>query len=262
MVPTYPVRRLCNKPRSGRLKPASSREQDLGNKAPPFRTAARFRASASRSAATLTGSRSHTGPPAARVNGVGERLRRPRLSNVAAARTMDEMPVEQAFEAPHRTRPRSRIAFPKFSDEQQIISGRLWHVQTRQAFTHHEKAASQVYSSGGEGPEMKSNRWGTILGKVLVCFLLLAGVIAISAGAGLAEERNYSVAALGTSASSLSDTAQSTTFQKLRKDQKVAASRPCTVGSTTGFCDGAEVCCARDGRPVCCVGGCGALNCR
>jgi hypothetical protein len=103
---------------------------------------------------------------------------------------------------------------------------------------------------------MKPNSWGTILSKVLVCFLLLAGVIAISAGAGLAEERNYSVAALGTSASPLSDTAHSATYNKLRTDQEVAAQTACTVGSTTGFCGDREVCCAKDGRPVCCTGGC------
>jgi hypothetical protein len=107
---------------------------------------------------------------------------------------------------------------------------------------------------------MKPNGWGTILSKMLVCFLLLAGIIAISAGAGHAEERNYSVAALSTSASPSSDTARSATLQKLRKDQKVAAQQACTAGSTTGFCDTSrEVCCVKDGRPFCCMGGCGGV---
>jgi hypothetical protein len=103
---------------------------------------------------------------------------------------------------------------------------------------------------------MKPNGWRTSFGKVLVCFLLLAGVIAISTGAGLAEERNYSVATLDASASPLSDTAQSATYNKLRTNQKVAAQRACTVGSTTGFCGDNEVCCPKDGRPLCCTGGC------
>jgi hypothetical protein len=76
----------------------------------------------------------------------------------------------------------------------------------------------QAYATGGEESEMKSNSWWV----VLACLLPLAGAIAISAGTGHAEERNYSVAALGTSASPLGDSAHSATHNKLRKGQKVA----------------------------------------
>jgi hypothetical protein len=132
-------------------------------------------------------------------------------------------------------------------------------IHRAKAFRHHQEAALQVYATDGEESEMKPNSWGISFGKVLVCFLLLAGVVAISVGAGLAEERNYSVAALGTSASSLSDKAQSATFHKLHENQKVAAQRACTVGSTTGFCGDREVCCPKDGRPMCCTGGFGGV---
>jgi hypothetical protein len=119
----------------------------------------------------------------------------------------------------------------------------------------------QVYAAGGEESEMKPGIWGNIVGKVLVCFLLLAGVIAISAVAGHAEERNYSVATLGTSASPLSDTAKSATYNKLRKNQMVAKQCSGLRGSIN--CD--EICCvAAEGYPFCCQSGfqCGPRGCR
>jgi hypothetical protein len=60
--------------------------------------------------------------PAAPADGVGEHLRRLRLSNVAVARTMDENP-----------RPKPHCRSPSaISDEQQIISGRSRHCPPRQ----------------------------------------------------------------------------------------------------------------------------------
>jgi hypothetical protein len=107
---------------------------------------------------------------------------------------------------------------------------------------------------------MKPDSWRTSFGKVLLCFLLLAGVIATSDGAGFAEERNYSVAALGTSASPLSDTAPSAMHNKLRKDQKVAG--VCQVGPAIANCSANEACCTKDGMPRCCIGGCNTAQCR
>jgi hypothetical protein len=164
---------------------------------------------------------------------------RQRLPQEASSRT-------SALPVPFRHFPMSSRPFP-------AVPGMIHRAK---AFRQHQEAALQVYSTDGEGSEVKPNSWGTSLSKVLVCFLLLAGVIAISTGAGLAEERNYSVAALGTSASPLSDTAQSPTF--LRKNQTVA-DRACTVGSTTAFCGDREACCTGSGRPMCCTGGCGGV---
>jgi hypothetical protein len=154
----------------------------------------------------------------------------------------------RALPVPFRSFPMSNRSFP-------AVPG---IVRCASAFKRHQEVALQVYSAGGEGSEMKLKSWRVSFGKVLVCFLLLAGVIAISAGAGLAEERSYSVAALGTSASPLSDTTPSATFQKLRKNKRVADTA-CTVGSSTSFCGSHETCCTGSGRPMCCAGGCGGV---
>jgi hypothetical protein len=108
---------------------------------------------------------------------------------------------------------------------------------------------------------MKPSGWGAIVGKVLVCFLLLAGVIAVSAGPGLAQQRNYSVAALATSASPSGDTAHSATYDKIRQNQKTAAQTTCQVGAAIAICGDRETCCTRGSSPACCTGGCGG-TCR
>jgi hypothetical protein len=78
----------------------------------------------------------------AQADGVGERLRRPRLSNVAAARPMDEMPVEEASEAPPgATGVEYFRSLSSVSDEQQTISGRPRHYPPRQGLQTGESPA-------------------------------------------------------------------------------------------------------------------------
>jgi hypothetical protein len=108
---------------------------------------------------------------------------------------------------------------------------------------------------------MKPDVWGHSFGKVVICFSLLGGVIATSAGAGLADEQNYTVATLGTSASPVSDTAHSAAYDKLRKI-KTAAQKTCQVGSAIATCGDNEACCTKAGKPVCCTGGCNTAQCR
>ena len=85
----------------------------------------------------------------------------------------------------------------------------------------------------------------------ILALLAITALIGVSAGTGVAEEQNYSVASLDASQPG------STSIWKFKRhDQKIALN-PCRAGNITVQCHDSDACCAFLGQPYCCSGSCG-----